>query len=170
VPVLETDDGGVLHDSLRIVAHLEARHPERPLYPAKPSRRAEVEVFLDWFDRVWKRPPNLLADALGAGGSPDEPELRRWAEALRGSLDRFDALLQDRDFLAGQAFGVADLVVFPFLKYGVVVSDEDDELFHRILAEHLRPETRHTRLRTWISRVDELPRAGLAPVGANPAP
>jgi len=64
---------------------------------------------------------------------------------------------------------VADLTVFPFLKYGVLAYDEDDELFHRILAEHLRPETSHIRLRTWIARVDDLPRAGLAPEGAPPA-
>jgi glutathione S-transferase len=169
VPVLETDAGEVLSDSLRIVAHLEDRHPERPLYPAQASRRAEIEVLLDWFDRVWKRPPNLLADALAAGRDPGEPQLRRWRETLRASLDRFEALLQDRDFLTGRSFGVVDLAVFPFLKYGVVVSDEDDELFHRILVEHLRPETRHTSLRAWIARVDELPRAGLAPQGASPA-
>jgi hypothetical protein len=28
--------------------------------------------------------------------------------------------------------------------------------------EHLRPETRHHRLRAWIRRVDDRPRAGLA--------
>ncbi len=161
VPVLE-DDGQVLADSLRIVAHLEERHPQAPLYPGEPARREEVHVFLDWFDRVWKRPPNLLAGALEAGRDPEEPDLAAWAAELRGSLDRFEALLKERDFLLGQAFGVGDLAVFPFLKYGVVLNDEDDELFHRILVEHLRPEARHHRLRAWIERVDALPRAGMA--------
>jgi glutathione S-transferase len=162
VPVLE-DDGAVVADSLRIVAHLEAKHPEHPLYPADPTRREEVQVFLDWFDRVWKVAPNRLADAAEAGQDPQEPELQAWAAELRGSLDRFEALLKDRDFLCGQAFGVADLTVFPFLKYGVVLNDEDDEVFHRILVEHLRPAARHHRLRAWIDRIDGLPRAGLAP-------
>jgi glutathione S-transferase len=157
VPVLEDGDV-VLADSLRIVAHLEERHPEAPLYPADATRREEVEVFLDWFDRVWKVAPNRLAEV----GDTDHPRAGTWSAELRGSLDRFDALVQDRDFLLGDSFGVADLAVFPFLKYGVVLNDEDDEDFHRILVEHLRPAARHRRLRAWIDRVEELPRAGLA--------
>jgi glutathione S-transferase len=162
VPVLELGDGEVLSGSLDIVAHLEDRFPDAPLYPADPARRAEVELLLAWFDGVWKGPPNELADALLAGRHPDEPELRTLGEVLRASLDRFEALLQGRDFLAGRSFSVVDLAVFPFLKYGVGAPDEDDEVFHRILVEHLRPETRHHRLRDWIRRVDDRPRAGLA--------
>jgi glutathione S-transferase len=158
--VLE-DDGRVISGSLAIVAHLEARHPGAPLFPADPARRAEVETFLDWFDLVWKGPPNWLADAVVAGRDPQEPELRTRGDGLHASLDRFEALLQGRDFLAGDAFGVMDLAVFPFLKYGVWADDEDDDAFHRILARHLRPEKRHPRLRTWIARVNELPRAGI---------
>jgi glutathione S-transferase len=168
VPVLEDGDL-VISGSLEIVAHLEHRYPEAPLYPRDPARRAEIEVFLDWFDRVWKVAPNRLADAVAADRDPGEADLRALAGELRGSLDRFEALLQDRDFLTGQTFGVADLAVFPFLKYGVGAQGEDDEVFHRILVEHLRPEARHARVRTWIGRVGALPRAGLAPEGAVPA-
>src|SRR3954453_10048035 len=64
VPVLE-DDGAVIADSRRILAHLEDRRPDPPMYPSDPARREEVRVFLDWFDLVWKRAPNLLAGALG---------------------------------------------------------------------------------------------------------
>ena len=28
---------------------------------SEDARRAEVRVFVDWFNRVWKRPPNLIA-------------------------------------------------------------------------------------------------------------
>jgi glutathione S-transferase len=160
VPVLE-DGAAVVAGSLAIVAHLEARHPEPPLFPADAARRAEVEALLDWFDLVWKGPPNRLADAVAAGRDPSEPELRSLGEGLHASLDRFEALLQGRDFLAGGTFGVVDLAVFPFLKYGVWASDEDEDGFHRILARHLRPESRHPRLRAWIDRVNDLPRAGI---------
>jgi glutathione S-transferase len=168
VPVLEDGDL-ILPGSLAIVAHLEERFPEAPLYPAEPARRAEAEAFLDWFDLVWKGPPNWLSDAVEAGRDPQEAELRSWGKTLRTSLDRFESLLNGRNFLFGASFGVVDLAVFPFLKYGVFVNDEDDEQFHRILVEHLRPERRHQRLRTWIERVEALPRAGIAPEGAQEA-
>lgn len=161
VPVLE-HDGRVISDSRRILEHLEERFPDPPLYPAQMGRREEAGVFLDWFDLVWKRVPNRLADAIAAGSEPSEPELAGWAAELRGSLDRFEWLLADRDFLLSDSFGISDVAVFPFLRYGVGLDSEDDELFHRILAEHLRPERRHPRLRAWIARCDESPRAGLS--------
>jgi glutathione S-transferase len=157
VPVLE-DGERVISGSLEIVAHLEGRFPQRPLLPAAAAEREQVLVLCDWFDRVWKVAPNRLADAVDAGTAPDPA----WAAEMRASLDRFEALLSGRDYLCGAHLTVADIAVFPFLKYGVGILDEDDETFHRILAEHLSLEPRHAGLRTWIQRVDELPRAGLA--------
>jgi len=161
VPVLE-HDGEVISDSRRILAHLEERFPDAPLYPSDPARREETGVLLDWFDLVWKRAPNRLADAIAAGRDPAESELAGWADELRGSLDRFEALLAGRDFLLSDSLGVADVAVFPFLRYGVRLDNEDEEGFHRILVEHLRPERQHPGLRAWIARCDELPRTGLS--------
>jgi glutathione S-transferase len=160
VPVLEDDDGTVVADSRRILAHLEERHPHPALYPADPARREEVLAFLDWFDLVWKRPPNLLADALVAGRDLTEPELAAWSAALRGSLDRFENLLQGRDFLLSTTVGVVDFAVYPFLRYGVRLDDADSDPFHHVLVDHLGPELRHPRLREWIARCEALPRSG----------
>jgi glutathione S-transferase len=99
VPVL-VDDGLVVLDSPAILRHLEERQPEPGLYPPDPARRAEVEVFVDWFDRVWKVAPNALES-----GGPDE-ELSR---ELRGSRDVFEALLDGRDYLFGDGLTAAAL-------------------------------------------------------------
>ena len=58
------DDGTILFDSPLILEHLERRFPEPPLYAADPARRAEQAVFVEWFNQVWKRPPNLIAAEL----------------------------------------------------------------------------------------------------------
>ena len=156
VPVL--DDGGeVIVDSMRIIRHLEERHPDRPLYPADPARRARTLLFVDWFDRLWKGPPNEIEAALGAP-SPDRVRVAELAAWMRGSLDVFEGLLADGDFLMGR-FGAADCAAFPFLRYALGLSEGDDELFHRILAEHLALDGRHPRLEEWIARVDGRPRA-----------
>ncbi len=75
VPVLE-DEGRVVSDSTHILEYLEERYPDPPLYPRDPARRAECVVFVDWFNRVWKAPPNAIADAL-AGLNPDRTRDRR---------------------------------------------------------------------------------------------
>ena len=156
VPVLELD-GRVIADSTAIIEELERLQPDPPLYPSDPARRAEVEIFVDWFNRVWKRPPNELEAEL-AKPDPDRETTERLGEEIAGALDRFESLLDGRDYLLGD-FGVADCIAFPFLKYAVLHDPDDDEVFHRILVEHQRLDGRYPRLEAWIHRVNEKPRA-----------
>lgn len=43
-------DGHAIADSTRIIAALEERYPERPLYPADPEARRRALELEDWFD------------------------------------------------------------------------------------------------------------------------
>jgi glutathione S-transferase len=156
VPVLELD-GRILADSTAIIEELERLQPEPRLYPVERARRAEIEVFVDWFNRVWKRPPNELEAELGKA-APDRETAERLGGEIAAALDRFEALLGDRDYLFGD-FGVADCIAFPFLKYAVLSDPDDTELFHRILVEHQPLDGRYPRLEAWIHRVNERPRA-----------
>jgi glutathione S-transferase len=156
VPVLELD-GRVIVDSTAILEELERLRPEPRLYPADTARRAEVEIFVDWFNRVWKRPPNELEAELTTA-NPDAETVERLGADIAGALDRFESLLNGRDYLFGD-FGVADCIAFPFLKYAVLHDPADEELFHRILVEHQRLDGRYPRLEAWIRRVDGRPRA-----------
>jgi glutathione S-transferase len=156
VPVL-VEESRVIADSTVILEYLEERFPDPPLYPADEARRAEVRVFVDWFNRVWKRWPNEIEGELVDRPEPDTERVAALVAELRGSRDLFEALLAERDYLFGE-FSVADCVAFPFLKYALIWSEDDDHLFHRILAEHLSLDGRYPRLASWIRRVDERPR------------
>jgi glutathione S-transferase len=48
-PVLEVD-GGAIGDSTAVIAALEDRYPERPLYPADPEERARALALEEFFD------------------------------------------------------------------------------------------------------------------------
>ena len=81
MPVIE-DAGEVIYDSVAIMRHLERRTPEPPLFPADPACRAGVDVFIGWFEHVYKAAPNAIEDELerddarrGAGSSAWAP---RW--------------------------------------------------------------------------------------------
>jgi glutathione S-transferase len=156
VPVL-LDDGRVVFDSTVILRHLEELQPEPPLFPSDEARRAELEVFLDWFNRVWKRPPNEI-EAERAKTNPDSARVDELGRELTGSLDVFERMLAGRDYLFGD-FSAADCAAFPFLKYGVLYDEADTEEFHVILREHLALDGRYPRLEAWIRRVDAHPRA-----------
>ena len=152
VPVAELD-GEVILDSPVILRELERLVPDPPLWPAEPARRAEADVFVDWFNRVWKIAPNRMAE------EPGSAEYAAWAAELRGSLDRFEALLDGRDFLLSSDFGIADVIAFPFLKYGACIAPGDPDPFHHILAEHLALGADYPRLGGWVASCDALPRA-----------
>jgi len=157
VPVL-VDGELVLSDSPMILEYLEERHPEPPLYPADEARRAEVRIFVDWFNHVWKRPPNLIA-AEEAKPEPDRRRIAELEQRITDALPRFESLLAERDYLFGDELTVADVVAFPFLKYALIWEEGDEHRFHEILRDAMPLGDRYPRLEAWIRRMDELPRA-----------
>jgi glutathione S-transferase len=156
VPVID-DDGTVVADSMQIIRYLERRHPEPPLYPADEARRAELAVFVDWFDSVWKLAPNGI-EAERESVRPDERRTAELAAAMTAALYRFEALLAGREHLMGDEFSAADCAAFPFLKYALRRDRADGERLHRILDDHQRLGDDHPRLTAWIERVDTRPR------------
>jgi glutathione S-transferase len=142
VPVLE-HDGRVLADSPAILEHLEGRFPDPPLYPADPAARAQAELLCEWFNRVWKIAPNALAD-----GDADPAH----AAALQRDQGRLDALLSDgRGYLLGD-FSIADVTLWPFLRYAVDAEADDRDPFHQVLRDELSLDGR-AHLAAWIERV-----------------
>src|SRR4051812_25596871 len=158
VPVVETDDGRVLTDSMPIVAWIDATWPDRaPLYPADPAARREVEAFIAFFDFVWKVPPNAI-DAEQRAAAPGAGRIAAWVAQLRGWQHGFDALLADRPYLFGAAPGAADICAYPFLRFTTSSDPDDDDLFHGVLIEHLGHDAgQHRRLAAWIERMAEIP-------------
>lgn len=156
VPVL-VENSDVVADSTVILRYLEKQTPAPPLWPDDPARRAELDVFLDWFNRVWKRPPNEI-EAERAKAEPDEVRIAELGGELAGSLDVFEQLFAGRDYLFGE-FSAADCAAFPFLKYALIHDERDTEEFHLILREFLVLGVRYPRVEAWIRRVDEHPRA-----------
>lgn len=157
VPVLVNGDR-VIADSTAILEHLEERFPERPLYPSDPARRTELRLFVDWFNQVWKRPPNLIVDEE-AKAEPDSALIADLEGEIAGALPLFEELLSGRDFLFGHELSAADVAAFPFLKYALLWEEGDPDRFHEVLRDTQRLDGRFPRLETWVRRIDSLPRA-----------
>jgi glutathione S-transferase len=159
VPVVETDDGRVLTDSMPIVAWIDTTWPRPPLYPADAAARREVEAFITFFNAVWKVAPNAMA-AEQARADPDEARIAAWAAQLRGWQHGFEALLTGRPYLFGDTPGAADVCAYPFLRFATSDDPDDDDLFHGVLLEHLRlAPGGHPNLGAWMDRMAEIPKA-----------
>jgi glutathione S-transferase len=104
VPVLEEDGGLVLPESVVVMEYLEERFPEPALWPLDPAERALGRLMVEQFDA-------RLGDAYYAvrRGTPGaEAELGRRIAAL-------DGLLEERPYLTGRDFGLADIAYLPWI-------------------------------------------------------
>jgi glutathione S-transferase len=115
VPVLVDGDVTVVN-SADIVAHLEFRYPERPVYPSSAAARVHA--------RAWERTADTLIDPilinisywLWAERNDSMPE--GLLEAARAELGlvyaRLERDLAGRDFVSGD-LSIADIALFPHL-------------------------------------------------------
>jgi len=102
VPVLE-EDTFVLAESAVIDEYLDERYPDPPLWPADPADRALGRMLVFRFDEVSKPYYALRRGDEGARGRLD------------AALDTLAKALQERPFLSGQEFGLADIAYVPWI-------------------------------------------------------
>jgi glutathione S-transferase len=116
-----------------------------------------VDVFIEWFEHVYKAAPNEIEDELD-GGAPNAARVDELGAAMAAHVDLFERLLTGRDFLFAE-LGAADFLAYPFLKYAAGRDPADGETFHVVLDEHQQLGDSHPNLRAWIERLGSLPRA-----------
>ena len=143
VPIAELD-GKIVVGSLEIVSRIAPQ-----LWPADPRVRAEVDIFLEWFDRVWLHPLGVL------WRDQDDGRKARAASRLDATVERFEALLDD-DYLFDELC-VADVASYPFLKYATDANAADDYDIHWIMRRALSVEGR-PRTAAWLERMSTLTR------------
>jgi glutathione S-transferase len=102
VPVLE-EDGLVLPESVVIMAYLDERYPEPPLLPEDAAERALARLLVERFHRL---------------GDPYY-KVRRGDESARAELEErlgeLDSILEERPYLTGRAYGLADIAYVPWV-------------------------------------------------------
>ena len=112
VPVI--DDGGfILYESNAVVRYLAGKHGEGTIWPKEPQPRADVDRWMEWqstgltpgmFHAFWqlvRTPPEKRNAAL-------VEESRVKCEKHMAVLDRH---LAGKDFVAGNRFSPADIVI-----------------------------------------------------------
>ena len=119
VPVLETEDGARLIQSLAILEWLDETHPEVPILSRDPLTRARERGFAQVIACEIHPLQNLrvlkyLAAELGVGEQAKSAWLNRW---LGDGLETCEALLAARDratpFCYGEQPGLADICLVP---------------------------------------------------------
>ena len=129
VPTLEDDGGGVLTQSLAIIEWLDETHPEPPLLPKDPLRRAKVRAFAQAIACDIHPVQNTKVLARLRELNLPEEQVTAWAAwANREGLAACEKLIAGEagPFCFGATPTIADLCLVPQLanarRFGIDVS------------------------------------------------
>ena len=156
VPALVTDEGVVLAQVSAICDYLEELYPERPLLGRTPLERALVR---EWTHRIFLEGLMAIAEVFRNGnpafakrGLPGPLEIaqipalvERGQQLLDAFFTTLERRLAGRDYLAGEAFSMADIDAFATCEFAGWIR-------RAIPAEC-------TQLTRWRARVAERPSA-----------
>ena len=151
-PALVLDDGTVIAEITVICEYLEERHPTPALIGATAEERAETRM---WTRRIDLSICEPLANGFRAAegrrifenrmklvGAEGAAELKAIA---RDRLLWLDGQMQGREFICGDRFSLADVLLFAFLAFGAQVGQPiPDEA---------------TWVKAWFARVQARPSA-----------
>jgi glutathione S-transferase len=151
LPALELDNGKCLGETVAIWEYLEEKHPTPALIGATAEERAEA--------RQWQRRIELqITEHLYNGFRYSEglelfkPRMRVLPEAADGlkavvqdKLKWLDKLLEGKQYIAGDRFTVADIILYCALDFGTSVKQPLDPSLKNVNA--------------WFNRVGSRPSA-----------
>lgn len=151
MPCLELDDGSTISEVTAICEYLEETHPSPALVGTNAKERAET--------RMWTRRADLnIVEPLANGFRyseglplfkdriPTAPEAAPGLKAVaQNRMLWLDKMMEGRQYLAGNRFTMADILLFAFLDFGKQVGQQ------------INPEAKN--LNSWYARVKDRPSA-----------
>jgi glutathione S-transferase len=149
MPTLELDDGSYLSEITAICEYLEEKYPAPPMIGATPEARAECRM---WTRRVDLNICEPLANGYRFGEAlrffqkriPVAPDASPGLKMIAADRLRWlDGQIAGKDYLCGQRFTLADMLLYCWVDFGGEVG------------QPLDPS--NTNIATWFARVAERP-------------
>ena len=133
VPVLALDDGTIITESIAICRYFEELNPDPPLFGRGALEIARTEMWNRRLELHLLFPvSHVFRNTHPAMKEMEVPQVPAWAEANKPRIADFlgvlDRELEDRPFVAGDRYSVADitgLVAVDFLKPAKLALPED---------------------------------------------
>lgn len=146
-PSLALDNGAVLTESVAICRYIEALHPEPPLFGHGALNIAQVDM---WTRRVELRLMTPLA-MVWAHTHPFtarvvKPQYTEFGESQRprviGAMKEFDRGLDGREWLDGERYTIADIVLLTTIDFATFIGVPMPEELTALRAWHERATAR----------------------------
>jgi glutathione S-transferase len=144
IPTLELEDGRFLSEITAICEYLDETTPGDSLIGSTPEERAETRM---WVRRIDLNIVENMANGFRFGeGLPVFkgrlhciPQAADDLKAIaREKLEWLDGLMEGRDFICGNRFTLADILLFAFLEFGANVGQPLDAKCERLQGWYAR--------------------------------
>jgi len=127
-PAIELADGSLIAEITALAEYLEDVQPEPPIIGRTPEERAETRMWVRRIDLAYCEP---MANGFRATqGRPmfaprmmllDEPAAEQLKAIAAAKLLWLDGLMQGRQWVCGDRFTLADILLFGFVQFGAQV-------------------------------------------------
>ena len=155
VPTIK-DGTYVLYESVAILAYLERKHPDRPLFGRTAEETGVIWRHVSECESYLRDPVIQVARPIFTGQATSRrDEIRAAADVVHGELVLYEGIVSGSPWLAGDAVSAADVAVFPLLQVLGRAATRDAakplELGFAPFGE------RYPKLAEWSRRVEALP-------------
>jgi glutathione S-transferase len=158
VPVLE-DGAFVLPDSMAILAYLEKKYPEPPIFGTTPEEHARIWQLVSEGEGDLRESCNaLLRPLFFLGQDATSPDVQKAALEVHREIARLEVLLERSPFLVGARATAADCFCFPDARLVLRATERFPEALRRLEFHPFAEVYPHTR--QWVERVEALPGYG----------
>ena len=141
-----------LYETSAICRYVDEMFLGVPLQPKEPAPRARMNQIVGVLDSYAYRPMvwEVYVQRIvvpGSGGRADEALISDALPTIRTVLQQIDSWRGDREFLVGDAITLADLHLYPMLRYFIETGEGETMLGS------------YPRLREWLNRMQARPSA-----------
>ena len=154
VPVLK-DDGFVLNESVAIMAYLDKKYPEPPLFGTSPHETGLIwRAILEMEGYIVSAGDKLVRPLFFGQGLDDIDRIQEAAAAIRRELSRVETELKGANWLIGKQVSAADISLFPLVQMIVRAAGKDAAKPFKF--QLLPLEDNFPNIATWVNRIEAL--------------
>jgi len=131
IPVLEMDNGNFISESIAICRYFEAKHPSNPLMGGTPEEQAIIEMWQRRCEIYFMNMVGMGFQHTSGYFSDRMTPVKEWGEICVETVPKFfellDAHLSSSEYIAGNAFSVADITAYVTMDFAKVIRVRPDE-------------------------------------------
>jgi glutathione S-transferase len=154
VPVLKDDDF-VLSESLAIMAYLDRKYPEPPLFGTSPQETGLIwRAIMEMEAYVLSAGDKLIRPLFFGQGLHETDKIQEAAATIRRELKRIDTELHGSTWLIGKQLSAADISLLPLVQ--IIVRAAGKEAARPFNFELLPLDKNFPNVAAWVKRIEAL--------------